>query len=137
MIRIKRVYEPPAREDGARFLVDRLWPRGLKKQSLRLRAWLKSVAPTSELRRWYGHDPDKWEQFLKRYFAELDQQPESWRPLVDAAREGDITLLFSSRETELNNAVALKRYLEGAKRARGPSGSPRKSAPRKRTTAIR
>lgn len=112
MILIKRVYDPPGPEDGRRFLVDRLWPRGMKKEAAHLDGWLKEVAPSNELRSWYGHDPAKWEAFCRRYFAELDSNPETWQPLLDAAKEGTITLLFSSRETELNNAAALKLYLE-------------------------
>lgn len=111
-IRIKRVYDPPAPEDGKRFLVDRLWPRGKKKEDLRIESWIKDIAPSDELRTWYGHDPEKWEVFKRRYFAELDMLPEVWRPLVAQARREDITLLFSSRETALNNAAALKEYLE-------------------------
>ena len=112
MIRIKRVYDPASAEDGQRFLVDRLWPRGMKKEALKIEAWYKDVAPSDDLRHWYGHDPDKWCEFNERYFAELDGVPESWRPLVDAARRGNITLLFSTKELERNNAVSLRAYLE-------------------------
>jgi uncharacterized protein YeaO (DUF488 family) len=112
MINIKRVYTPASVEDGQRFLVDRLWPRGVKKEALKIQAWLKDVAPSNALRQWYGHDPDKWREFNKRYFAELDGNPETWQPLLEAARKGDITLLFSTKELELNNAVTLRAYLE-------------------------
>lgn len=112
MIRTQRVYEPPQPEDGRRFLVERLWPRGVKKEALPMAAWLKDVAPSDDLRRWFGHDPDRWEEFQRRYFAELDSKPEAWRPLVEAARRGNVTLLYSARDTEHNNAVALKVYLE-------------------------
>ena len=112
-IRVKRVYEPPAPDDGKRFLVDRLWPRGLRKEALRLDGWLKELAPSDELRRWFGHDPAKWEEFRRRYFLELQARPEAWRPLRKAAREGTVTLLFSARDGEHNNAVALKSFLEG------------------------
>ncbi len=112
MIRVKRVYEPPAAEDGQRFLVDRLWPRGAKREALKLTAWLREVAPSDELRHWYGHDPAKWEEFQRRYGAELDAHPERWQPLLDAARQGDITVLYGTRETRLNNAVALQAYLQ-------------------------
>lgn len=111
MIHVKRVYEPVSAKDGQRFLVDRLWPRGIKKEDLKIAAWYKDAAPSNELRHWYGHDPDKWCEFNKRYFDELDRQPETWQPLLQAARQGDITLLFSSKELELNNAVTLKAYL--------------------------
>jgi uncharacterized protein YeaO (DUF488 family) len=112
MINIKRVYNPASDNDGQRFLVDRLWPRGLKKETLRLDGWYKEVAPSNELRQWYGHDPEKWCEFNERYFAELDQNAVSWRPLLEAARKGDITLLFSSREEKINNAVSLRAYLQ-------------------------
>jgi uncharacterized protein YeaO (DUF488 family) len=118
MIRIKRVYETPTASDGARFLVDRLWPRGLKKEELKAKGWIKAVSPTHELRHWYGHEPAKWAEFQRRYFAELDQKPEAWQPLLEAARDGDITLVFSSREQQHNNAVALKHYLEERLRAK-------------------
>ena len=112
MIRVKRVYEPAGRGDGARFLVDRLWPRAVKKEGLRLTAWLKEVAPSGSLRTWFGHDPKRWTEFQRRYRAELDGNPDGWRPLVAAARKGTVTLLFSARDEEQNNAVALKSYLE-------------------------
>jgi len=111
MIKVKRVYEPCEPDDGARFLVERLWPRGMKKQSLNMQAWLKDVAPSDNLRRWFEHDPQKWEEFQERYRAELDGRPEALRPLIEAARSGNITLLYSARDTEHNNAVALKKYI--------------------------
>jgi uncharacterized protein YeaO (DUF488 family) len=112
MIRIKRAYDPGAKEDGARFLVDRLWPRGVKKEALDVAAWCKEVAPSDELRRWFNHDPNKWKDFQRRYLAELVPNPAAWQPLLDAAEQGDITLLYSAHDTEHNNAVALKAYLE-------------------------
>jgi uncharacterized protein YeaO (DUF488 family) len=112
MINVKRIYEPASSKDGQRFLVDRLWPRGKKKEDLKIDAWYKDVAPSNELRHWYGHDPDKWCEFNKRYFDELDSRPESWHPLLDAAHKGDITLLYSTKELELNNAVSLRAFLE-------------------------
>ena len=112
MVRVKRVYEPAARSDGARFLVDRLWPRAVKKEGLGLTAWLKEVAPSDGLRQWFGHDPERWNDFQRRYGAELDGNPEAWRPLLDAARKGTVTLLCAARDDELNKAVALKAYLE-------------------------
>jgi uncharacterized protein YeaO (DUF488 family) len=117
MIHIKRVYSPALAEDGQRFLVDRLWPRGVKKESLKMEAWIKEVAPSNELRHWFGHDPDRWCEFNERYFAELDDRPDAWKPLLEAARKGSITLLFSTRELEHNNAVTLRAYLE--KRLKG------------------
>jgi uncharacterized protein YeaO (DUF488 family) len=112
MIYLKRVYDRPELADGACFLVERLWPRGMKKATLHMALWLKEVAPSDALRRWFGHDPAKWEDFQRRYFAELDSKPEAWRLILEAARRGHITLLYSARDLEHNNAVALKRYLE-------------------------
>ncbi|HVZ83615.1 MAG TPA: DUF488 family protein [Terracidiphilus sp.] len=112
MIRIKRVYEPAESSDGARFLVDRLWPRGLKKDSLSLQAWLKDVAPSSKLRNWYHSAPDQWNEFRRRYFEELESNRETWMQLAEAARRGDITLLYSSKEVQHNNAAALSEFLE-------------------------
>ena len=112
MIAIKRAYESAEKGDGTRFLVDQLWPRGLKKEELHVHDWLKEVAPSSKLRKWFGHDPAKWKEFQRRYWAELDKNPSAWEPLLDAARDGNITLVYSARDTEHNNAVALKSYLE-------------------------
>lgn len=112
MIRTKRVYELSESGDGTRFLVERLWPRGMKKESLQMQAWLKDVAPSDDLRRWFGHDPDKWTEFERRYFAELDARSEALQPIVEAAGKGKVTLLYSAHDTEHNNAVALKEYLE-------------------------
>ncbi len=112
MIQLKRVYEPASRSDGKRFLVERLWPRGVKKTSLALDGWLKDVAPSPELRKWFGHDPKKWTDFQRRYRAELDSHPEACKPMLEAARRGTVTLLFSSHDTEHNNAVVLREYLE-------------------------
>jgi uncharacterized protein YeaO (DUF488 family) len=108
---LKRVYDEATEEDGARFLVERLWPRGIRKTGLRLDAWLKDVAPSTALRRWFSHDPNKWPEFQQRYFAELDSHPEACGPIRSAARHGRVTLLYSSHDTEHNNAVALKKYL--------------------------
>ena len=111
MIRVKRVYEPLGADDGVRFLVERLWPRGMKKESLHMGAWLKDVAPSDALRRWFGHDPEKWIEFKDRYFAELDGKPDAVQPVVEAAGRGNVTLLYSAHDTEHNNAVALEKYL--------------------------
>ena len=120
MIRVKRVYEAPSATDGARFLVDHLWPRGLKKEEVKMKSWLKTVSPSNELRQWFGHDPAKWKKFERRYFAELDQKADAWQPLLDAAQQGDITLVFSARDEEHNNALALKRYLEKRLKVKPP-----------------
>jgi uncharacterized protein YeaO (DUF488 family) len=116
MVKLKRVYDPVARTDGTRFLVERLWPRGLSKERLHLTAWLKEVGPSTELRQWFNHDPLRWSQFRKRYFRELDSQPESWRPILSAARRGAVTLVYSSHDEKHNNAVALKEYLQAKRR---------------------
>lgn len=112
MIRTKRVYEEVEPGDGRRFLVERLWPRGIRKADLRLDSWLKDVAPSTELRRWFGHEPDRWPEFERRYAAELDANPEAWQPIVEAAARGNVTLLYSARDVERNSAVALAGYLE-------------------------
>jgi uncharacterized protein YeaO (DUF488 family) len=111
MIRLKRAYDPASRTDGTRFLVDRLWPRGFSKAKLRVDAWLKEIGPSTELRTWFSHDPEKWSEFQRRYFRELGSRPETWQPIVTAARRGRVTLVYSSRDTHHNNAVALQRYL--------------------------
>ncbi|MCE5335507.1 MAG: DUF488 domain-containing protein [Desulfobacteraceae bacterium] len=124
MIRTKRVYEPAEPEDGVRFLVERLWPRGMRKDSLRMEAWLKEAAPSDGLRRWFGHDPAKWAEFRDRYFAELDGKAEALLPIVAAAARGNVTLLYSAHDTEHNNAEALKKYL-----TEGPEESRRAAQP--------
>jgi uncharacterized protein YeaO (DUF488 family) len=111
MLTAKRVYEAPASTDGQRFLVERLWPRGISKPALAMTAWIKEAAPSDGLRRWFGHDPLKWDEFRRRYFAELDRKPEVLQPLWDAAAHGKVTLLYSARDTEHNSAIALAEYL--------------------------
>lgn len=111
MFKLKRVYEPATPDDGWRVLVERLWPRGIRKESLHFDAWAKDVAPSTELRKWFGHDPAKWEVFGERYRAELDANPGAWTPVRDAGANGPVTLLYSSHDTEHNNAVILQRYL--------------------------
>jgi uncharacterized protein YeaO (DUF488 family) len=115
MIRIKRTYEPPARGDGRRILVERLWPRGMKKESLEADAWMKEVAPSTELRKWFDHRVDRWEKFRQRYRDELDANPGAWKPILDAVRRGTVTLLYSAHDTVHNGAAVLRDYLlEGA-----------------------
>ena len=106
MILLKRAYDPASPKDGRRFLVERLWPRGITKAGLPLDGWLKDVAPSTELRKWFSHDPAKWNEFQRRYRAELKEKPHLWEELLDAARRGTLTLIFSSHDTEHNNAVA-------------------------------
>lgn len=111
-IRMKRAYEKPAADDGFRVLVDRVWPRGVTKERLRADLWLKDLAPSTELRKWFGHDPKKWNDFKRRYFKELESHPEEVRLLREKMREGQVTLVFGSREERFNNAEAIKEYLE-------------------------
>jgi len=115
MIRVKRTYDPPARGDGWRVLVERLWPRGMKKEALGADAWLKEVAPSTELRKWFDHRVDRWEEFRQRYQDELRENPEAWQPIAAAGRRGAVTLLYSAHDTEHNGAVVLRDFL--AKRA--------------------
>lgn len=112
-ITVKRIYAAPAATDGCRVLVDRLWPRGLSKDKAKIDHWLKDLAPSNDLRRWYGHDPAKWDEFRRRYRAELDADPSALEPLLHLMEtEKTVTLLFSSREEKLNNAVALAEILQ-------------------------
>lgn len=119
-IAVKRVYEPPAKSDGYRVLVDRLWPRGLKKDDVPLALWAKELAPSIALRQWFGHDPARWEGFRQRYAGELDKRAEHWRPLAEHAAKHPVTLLYGARDEEHNNAVVLKSYLENWLRTHGP-----------------
>ncbi len=112
MITTKRAYEPPAPGDGTRILVDRVWPRGKTRESLDIAEWDKDVAPSNDLRRWFGHDPAKWNEFRKRYDAELDRHPDAWEPILKAARRGKVTLVYGAKDEEHNQAVALKEYLD-------------------------
>lgn len=111
-ILIKRIYEKPESSDGARILVDRLWPRGLSKEKAKLDDWIKEIAPSNELRHWYGHDPAKWEEFKERYYNELKPKASEVDKLLGYVKAGTVTLLFSSKELKLNNAVALREYLQ-------------------------
>lgn len=111
MIQIKRSYDPPDDADGTRILVDRLWPRGISKEALQIDEWFKDVAPSPELRCWFGHDPERWEDFQHRYFDELDRKPEAWKSLQRAPQEGTVTLIYAARDTEHNNVIALQAFL--------------------------
>ncbi len=112
MIKIKRVYEKFSKSDGKRFLVERLWPRGFKKEDLKMDVWLKEIAPSAELRKWFGHVPDRWEGFRKRYKTELSEKKFLLDVLLKEARSNTVTLLYSARDTEHNSAIVLKEYLE-------------------------
>ncbi|HET6579094.1 MAG TPA: DUF488 domain-containing protein [Gemmatimonadales bacterium] len=118
-IRLKRAYEDASPDDGPRFLVERLWPRGVRKEHLRLDGWLKDAAPSPELRRWFGHDPDKWPEFRRRYFGELREHDGVLEPLRAASGRGPVTLVYGSRDTEHNAAVALREYIHLNSRRRG------------------
>lgn len=120
-LRVKRAYEPHANADGVRLLVDRMWPRGVTKEALHIDEWLKDVAPSTELRKWFAHDPSRWAEFKRRYFAELDERPEVVTELRRRCRGHVVSLVYGAKDDEHNNAVALKEYLEhrgaGARRA--------------------
>jgi uncharacterized protein YeaO (DUF488 family) len=111
VIRIKRAYVAPERSDGRRILVERLWPRGMKKESLAADAWMKEVAPSTQLRKWFGHRVERWEEFRRRYRAELDANPAAWEPILEAANARTVTLLYSAHDTVHNGAVLLRDYL--------------------------
>jgi uncharacterized protein YeaO (DUF488 family) len=118
-IRIKRAYEPRARGDGRRILVERLWPRGMTKASLDAHGWMKDVAPSTELRKWFAHRVERWPEFRRRYIEELGAKSETWQPLLDAARRGAVTLLYSAHDAEHNSAVVLRDFLEQQSSRRG------------------
>jgi uncharacterized protein YeaO (DUF488 family) len=118
MIRLKRAYEKPSRDDGFRVLVERLWPRGVSKEEARLDLWLKDVAPSTQLRRWFGHDPARWKEFQQRYRAELKDRKDALKLLREKAREGTVTLVYAARDEEHNGALVLKKVLESGKRGR-------------------
>jgi uncharacterized protein YeaO (DUF488 family) len=111
MIKIKRVYDPFEREDGKRILIDRLWPRGIKKEDLKMDEWLKEIAPSDKLRKWFSHDPKKYEEFKKRYAKELEDKSEILKRIKSESKKGTITILFSAKDTEHNNATVLKELL--------------------------
>ncbi len=111
-ISLKRAYETPSRSDGCRILVERLWPRGVSKRDAKIDLWAKEAAPSTELRRWFNHEPAKWAEFKRRYFKELGARQESLEPILEHVRSGQVTFVFASRESRFNNAVALKEYVE-------------------------
>ena len=113
MLKLKRVYDAPSPQDGLRVLVERLWPRGLTKKRAAVDLWLKDVAPSPELRKWFGHDPARWEQFQKRYAAELKQTKEAVKLLKQKSKEGTVTLVYAARDEEHNGALVLKQFLRG------------------------
>lgn len=111
MIRIKRAFEAAAPEDGRRFLVARLWPRGMSKAALKAEHWYREVAPSDALRKWFSHSPEKWPDFHKRDSAELNANPETWAAILEAALHGDVTLLYAASDSDHNNAVVLREHL--------------------------
>lgn len=112
MIRLKRVYDVPSQQDGLRILVERLWPRGLTKEKATIDLWLKDLAPSTELRKWFGHDHEKWDEFRKRYWSELREKGDLLKLLKNRTTEGNVTFVFAASDEERNSAVALKEYLE-------------------------
>lgn len=112
MIQLKRVYDAPASTDGKRFLIERLWPRGMKRAKLKLDGWIKEAGPSTELRKWFNHEPAKWDRFRRVYFQELDRKRSILAPPSDASRAGKVTLVYSSHDTVHNNAVGLAEYLK-------------------------
>ncbi len=112
MLRVKRIYEPASKDDGRRILIDRLWPRGITKEHADIDEWLKEIAPSNELRKWFSHDPSKWQEFKRRYAKELEKKQELVETLKSEAKHGRITLVFSAKDSEHNNAVALLEILE-------------------------
>ena len=112
-IKLKWVYDQSAGDDGRRILVDRLWPRGITKEKLNIAYWAKSVSPSNDLRKWYGHDPSRWEEFRDRYYSELQANPDGLRELLEHLGAGTVTFLYSSKEHQINNAVALREYVLG------------------------
>lgn len=113
MVKLKRAYEPPAPGDGTRILVDRLWPRGVKKSDAAIDQWLKDIAPTSELRKWFGHRPERWLEFQRRYRAELQEHPDLVEEIRSATRSGPVTLVYGARDEAHNEAIVLREMLTG------------------------
>lgn len=132
MFRTKRTYDAAARADGKRILVERLWPRGMKKEDLAADAWMKEVAPSSELRKWFDHQLPRWEEFRRRYRRELDANPDAWRPLLEAGEKATVTLLYSARDTAHNGALVLCDYLTERAGRGSPAGRRRRSHPARR-----
>ena len=124
MIRIRRAYEPAARGDGRRLLVERLWPRGMRKEALRLDAWVKDVAPSTELRKWFSHRVDRWAEFQRRYRRELNTHRDAWSPILEASKRGPVTLVYSAHDPEHNAAVVLRDYLTRRALKRAPRRKP-------------
>ncbi len=114
MIKTKRIYDPASPEDGRRILIDRLWPRGIKKEEAKIDEWLRDIAPSTELRKWFSHDPEKWQEFRRRYKRELESKSELVQSLKATAKKGTVTLVFAAKDTEHVNAAVLKEVLESS-----------------------
>jgi uncharacterized protein YeaO (DUF488 family) len=112
MLKVKRIYETESSADGRRILVDRLWPRGIKKEEVKVDEWLKEIAPSDELRKWFAHDPSKWQVFKKKYAHEVGGKPDLIQQLRKESRKATVTLVYSAKDSEHNNAVALKEIIE-------------------------
>ncbi len=125
---IKRAYQPATQQDGRRFLVERLWPRGIKKEALKMDAWLKDVAPSTPLRQWFGHKPERWAEFRRRYQKELSENAAALAPILDAADEGPVTLLYSAHDVEHNGALVLRNYLVSRQRRSKSARAPKRTA---------
>ncbi|MHA2609503.1 MAG: DUF488 domain-containing protein [bacterium JZ-2024 1] len=110
-IKVKRIYDPVESDDGVRLLVDRLWPRAISREHARIDRWMKEIAPSNQLRKWFAHKDALWEEFILRYWAELEAKPEIWEPLLDLAQKSRITLLYAAKNRNHNNAVALREFL--------------------------
>jgi uncharacterized protein YeaO (DUF488 family) len=134
MIKLKRAYDPASNTDGTRFLVERLWPRGLSRARAHVDDWAKDVGPSTQLRKWFSHDQEKWSQFRRRYFRELDTRPEAWQPILSKARRGMVTLVYSSHDAAYNNAVALREYLRAQPCRRRQSGRAAVASRRRRSS---
>ena len=128
-LRLKRTYDPATRNDGQRILVERLWPRGMRKSALEADAWLKEVAPSTELRRWFAHRPERWEEFRRRYREELDAKPDAWVSILDRGQRGTVTLLYSAHDVLHNGALVLRDYLIDQQRRRGASRAAIRTGP--------
>jgi uncharacterized protein YeaO (DUF488 family) len=137
MIRIKRTYEPAARGDGRRILVERLWPRGMKKEALDADEWLKDVAPSTALRKWFGHREERWDEFRRRYRKELSANPAGWAPILAASKRGTVTLLYSAHDVEHNGAIVLRDYLMERSRTRASTVKRAKSRSPRREATLR
>lgn len=132
MLRIKRTYDRPARGDGRRILVERLWPRGMTKEAVAADAWMKEVAPSTELRRWFGHQRERWPEFRRRYRMELGANPSTWAPILEAEKHGTVTLLYSAHDVLHNGAVVLRDYLVERRAGRSRHGKRAADRPRSR-----